>query len=212
MRPYRNQYIFPPRPENKIPPTALVKYHQSKDYIIEPKLDGSNASIYLTQNTIDVKNRHDGPLTTFKLKDSEVLSLYRGNETIVLNGEYMNKNKKTRNNKDFNHKFVIFDILVYNNEHLVGTTFEERYNLLLSLYDLKDYDEYLYQISENVFLVKKFENCDLLTLYNNVTKIDMLEGIVIKQKCAKLENGIGKQKNTNKCQIKCRRATKNYSF
>jgi len=211
MRPYRNQYIFPPRPENKIPTSALVKY-QTKDFLYEPKLDGSNTSLYMTPTTFDPKNRHDGPLTTFKLKEQEVLSLFRGSDNMVLNGEYMNKSKKDRLGKDFNHKFVIFDILVYNNEHLVGTTFEERYNLLLNLYDVKDYDEYLYQISENVFLVKKFQDCDLLTLYNNVTKIDMLEGIVIKQKSAKLENGIGRQKNTSKCQIKCRRETKNYKF
>ena len=211
-RPYRqNTYIFPPRPENKISPASLVKY-QTKDFLYEPKMDGSNCEIYMTPKTFDPKNRHDGPLTTFKLKEKEVLDLFRGSDNMVLNGEYMNKNKKSRLGKDFNHKFVIFDILVYNNEHLVGTSFEERYKLLLNLYDVTDYDEYLYQISDNVFLVKKFENCDLLSLYNDATKIEMIEGIVIKQKSAKLENGIGKQKNTSKCQIKCRRETKNYSF
>ncbi|NPV12930.1 MAG: hypothetical protein HPY57_14255 [Ignavibacteria bacterium] len=210
MTPYRNQYIYPPRPEHKISSTSLNKY-DTGEYIAEPKFNGSNMELYFNETTIHkVMNRHKDILSN-KLNDSEILSLHRGKGEMVLNGEYMNKSKKDENGKFFNHKLVIFDILVLNGEHLVGTTCLERYNMLLDLYpDKKDYNEYLYQISENVFLVKSFDK-DFLTLYHKIVEIDMLEGLVLKKKNGKLEQGT-REKNNVMWQLKCRKETKNYQF
>jgi len=210
-KPYKSgSFIYPPRPEHRIRSTSLFKYEETNEYIAEPKLNGSNCEAYINEKSFYVKNRHNGPLTLFKLSDTEIQSLHRGKGEMVLNGEYMNKSQNDKNGKVFNHKFVIFDILVYNGEQLIGTTFEERYNLLLSLYNVKEYDEFLYQIDENIFMVKKFEK-DFESLYNQVVKIDMYEGWVLKKKNGKLEQGV-RQKNNCGTQIKCRKENKNYSF
>mgnify|MGYP005845563903 CR=1 FL=1 len=188
-RPYKTgTYIYPPRPEFKISSESLEKY-DTGEYIAEPKFNGSNMELYFNETTIHkIMNRHKDILTN-KLSDAEILSLHRGKGEMVLNGEYMNKSKKDADGKVFNHKLVIFDILVLNGEHLVGISCLERYNMLIDLYpDKKDYNEYLYQISENVFIVKSFEK-DFLNLYNKIVEIDMLEGWVLKKRNGKLEQG-----------------------
>ena len=122
----------------------------------------------------------------------------------------MNKSKKDINGDTFNNKFVIFDILVFENQYLVGSTFDERYNLLKSIYNVKDYGEFLFQITENVFLVKSFTD-KFTKRYNDIVKVDMLEGWVLKRRDAKLERGTREKNNVN-TQLKCRKPTKNYEF
>ena len=66
-------------------------------------------------------------------------------------GEYMNKGKNDITNKPLNHVFFIFDILVYNGEYLIGTTFEERIELLDKIFGTKNDNDYYYKINENIY-------------------------------------------------------------
>ena len=74
-------------------------------------------------------------------------------------------------------------------------------------------------ITENVFrpgsdsfyeVIKdyKSQNKDL---FDKLTPIDMIEGLVMKRKNARLELGTSENNNT-KSQLKCRKATKNYKY
>jgi len=213
-RPYKSgTYIFPPRPEYKIKSTSLVKYDDNT-YCGQPKLNGSCCEIYLDGKTYEQRNRHKGDISNFKMDKNEILSLYSGKGEMVLVGEYMNKSKKDKNDKVFNNKFVIFDILVNDDMYLVGTTCEERYEMLLDTFitdkKAQSYDDYLYQISENVFLVKSF-NEDFEYLYNKIITIDMLEGWVLKRKSGKLERGT-REKNNVGWSIKVRKQCNMYNF
>jgi ATP-dependent DNA ligase len=138
--------------------------------------------------------------------------MYRGNGGwIVLNGEYMNKNKSDESNQPFNHKFVIFDILAYDGDYLVGKTFEERVQLLDTLYGKVDSEkEYLYKNSENVYRVKSYLN-GFKDLFDKLTPIDMIEGLVMKRRNARLEMGTSELNNV-RSQIKCRKSSKNYKY
>jgi len=209
MRPYKNQYIYPPRPEHKIRPTALIKYDDNT-YFGQPKLNGSNCTLYIHEDGFTQRNRHEGEITNFKMNNEEICSLHRGKQKIVLVGEYMNKSKKDINGKLFNKKFVIFDILVYNNQYLVGQTTDQRNDLLESIFDLKKYDDFLYQITENVFMVKSFKK-NFKKKYSEIVTVEMLEGLVLKRRNAKLERGT-REKNNVGWNIKCRKETKNYQF
>jgi len=208
-RPYKNQYIYPPRPEFRVKSTSLSKYDDNT-YLGQPKLDGSNCTLYINSKAYTQRNRHKGTITNFKMNDKEILKLYTGSGEIVLVGEYMNKSKNDIDGNKFNQKFVIFDILVYENQYLVGSTFEERYELLKEIYDIKKYDDYLYQISENVFLVKSFTD-KFEKRFKSIVKIDMLEGWVLKRRNAKLERGT-REKNNVSSQLKCRKSCKSYDF
>lgn len=157
-------------------------------------------------------NRHGQRLTNFRIEKTELSKTYRGdNEWMVLNGEYMNKSKNDKNGNVFNHKLVIFDILAYKNEYLIGETFLQRSELLEELYGNEDSEqEYLYSITDNIYRVKSFDD-NLLKNFNDLSMIDMYEGLVMKRKNAKLEYG-GSENNNISSQLKVRKPTKNYLY
>lgn len=205
------KYIYPPRPKNAISPEDL-SFWDNGSLIAQPKLNGSNCVIFTNGDDFFIMNRHGKRLTNFKISQAELSELYKGDgEWMIINGEYMNKSKKDENEKTFNHKLVIFDILSYNGEYLLGSTFSERVDLLNEIYGEKESEkDYLYSVSENIYRVKtyneKFEN-----LFNDFTKVDMIEGLVMKRSNAKLEAGLTESNNV-KSQIKCRKPTKNYKY
>jgi hypothetical protein len=211
MAKYLNyRYIFPPRPKNAIPDTEL-EFWDNGSLIAQPKLNGSNCVIFTNGEKTIVMNRHNQRLTNFNISDNEIKDIYRGEGWMILNGEYMNKSKSDENNQVFNHKFVIFDILGFNGEYLVGKTFEERIQLLDTIYGQVDSEkEYLFKVTENVYRVKSYVG-DFKSLYDKLTPIDMIEGLVMKRKNARLELGTSENNNT-KSQLKCRKATKNYKY
>ena len=201
------QYIYPPRPKNAVSPCDLDMF-DNNSMIAQCKLNGSNATIYTNGQKIIVMNRHGQRLTNVKVPDSEILSLFRGKGWMVLNCEYLNKSKYDEKGETFNHKFCIFDILVYDGNYLIGKTFQERINLLDGFYGKSD--NYLTQVSENIFKIETFYT-SFQEKWEELTKIDMVEGLVLKRKSAKLEVGSTENNNT-KSQIKVRKATKNYKY
>lgn len=205
------RYIFPPRPQNAVPSTDLG-YYDDGGFIAQPKLNGSNCLIFTDGVKVIKMNRHNDRLTRFELKDDEILSLYKGTGGwTVLNGEYLNKNKSDETRKSFNHKFVIFDILVNDGDYLIGKTFEQRIHLLDEMFGKNECEKnYLWGISDNVYRVKSYEN-NFNMLFDTLTPIDLIEGLVLKRKNARLEMGNTELNNT-KSQIKARKPTLNYKF
>jgi len=212
MPKYTNyRYIFPPRPRNAIQDSEL-EFWDNGSLVAQPKLNGSNTTIYTNRVKHIVMNRHGQRLTNFQLTDNEIKDIYRGTgEWMVINGEYMNKSKSDENGQVFNHKFVIFDILTFDGEYLVGDTFEQRIQLLDKLYGQVDSEkDYLYRVSQNVYRVKSYYN-GFKPLFDRLTPIDMIEGLVMKRMNAKLELGTSENNNT-KSQLKSRKPTKNYKY
>lgn len=211
MAKYLNyRYIFPPRPKNAIPDTEL-NFWDNGSLVAQPKLNGSNCVIFTNGVKTIVMNRHNQRLTNFNISENEIKDIYRGEGWMILNGEYMNKSKSDENSQVFNHKFVIFDILAFDGEYLVGKTFEERINLLDKLYgQVESEKEYLFKVTENVYRVKSYLN-GFKQFFDTYTPIDMIEGLVLKRKSARLELGTSENNNT-KSQLKCRKATRNYKY
>jgi hypothetical protein len=208
MIPYKKyRYIYPPRPENKTTSGELSKYEGR--YIAQPKLNGSNLTVYTDGFDVILMNRHkqemkvDIPLEVFR-------KLHRGNGWIAINGELMNKSKKDTTSRVFNHKFVIFDVIVYNGKQMVGKTFQERINLINELYQSENHDNYIKKHNKDVYVVKTFTD-KFRIIYDELVSFDMYEGLVLKDRNAKLKNGVSQKNNIN-TQIKVRKATKNYSF
>ena len=208
--PYKKfRYIYPPRPESKIRSTDLHKY-DNNTFIGQPKLNGSNCEVYTNGIDVYIMNRHKGELSNVKIGKKVFTDLHRGNGWMVLNGEYMNKAKKGYDGLEFNHKFVIFDILVYEGKQTVGTTYEYRVDLLNNLYHNNVYDNIIRKINDDIYIVETFFG-EFGGMYNKITSIDMYEGFVLKKKKVKLKNGISR-KNNSESQIKVRKPTKNYEF
>lgn len=208
---YTGKYIYPPRPKNSIMSNELDLY-EGQNMTGQIKTNGSNC--VLSTNGIDyrVMNRHGQRMTNFRLTHDEIKDIYRGTgEWMMINAEYLNKNKYDEGNQKFNHKLIIFDILVYNSEYLVGSTFEQRIQLLDKLYGQVDSEkDYLYRISQNTYRVKSYY-VGFKSLFDKYTPIDLVEGLVLKRKNSKLEISSGTENNW-RGQLKSRKPTKNYKY
>lgn len=203
-------YIYPPRPKNAVP-VGELDFWDDGSMIAQPKLNGSNAVIFMNGKDVYVYNRHNQRLTNFNLSKEELLRLYSGSGWMVINGEYLNKSKKDETGETFNHKLIIFDILVHNSNYLLGSSFQERVNLLDSLYRKNDSDKsYLYSVGENVYRVKSFEK-GFKEAFDTLTKIDMVEGFVMKRRNGKLEIG-NTENNNSKSQLKFRKKCNMYKY
>ena len=119
------RYIFPPRPRNAISPDDL-NFWDNQSLLAQPKMNGSNSMIYTNGKKVIVMNRHNQRLTNVRVDDSEILSLYRGTGGwMILNCEYLNKSKMDETGQPFNHKFVIFDILVVFKDNVLSCSIAE---------------------------------------------------------------------------------------
>ena len=204
------QYLYPPRPEQAIPAVALDRFDKGK-YIGDPKLNGDCCVIFTNGKELHVMNRHNKQSSKFKLDKSEIFKLHRGIGWMVLVGEYMDKSKKDETGKTWNHKLVLFDILVLNGNYLLGATFQERKSILNKLYGKPVADKpLLHRISENVWKTIPIEK-DFKDVYFDLTKHDMYEGLVLKLKNGRLERG-DREANNTKTQCKARKETKNYAY
>lgn len=203
-------YIFPPRPKNAIP-SEEIDFYNTPMFFAQPKLNGSNTVIFMNEKETYVMNRRGERQTRFNVPMKQIRALYKGSGWMVLNGENMNKAKNDSKGENFNNNLVLFDILVFDGDYLVGRSYQERIALLDNLYgEANSEEEFLYSISDNVYRVKSYDS-DFDELYGSLVKIDMYEGLVIKRKRSKLEIGTTESNNT-KSQIKCRKPTRNYSF
>ena len=211
MKYLKYRYIFPPRPKNVVPNSELFSWDNGS-MISQPKLNGSNATFYTNGVEVFTMNRHGDRLTRVEIKSEEILSLYKGSGGwSAFNGEYMNKSKYDENKKVFNHKFVIFDILINDGDYLIGKTVEQRIQLLDEMFGQNECEkDYLYSVSDNIYRVKSYEN-NFNMIYDKFVEVDMLEGLVLKRKNARLETS-GSELNNTKMAIKCRKPTLNYKF
>lgn len=212
------KYIYPPRPENSFPRKGMSVFDNGT-FIGQPKFNGSCCEVYIGGENYDdkksmvsyhwkVMNRHKQPLINCKLSSDEFKSILDNKGMNLFVGEYMNKAKKDENNQLFNHKLILFDILVYNNEYLIGKTFKERLDILYKIVKPIDENLYSYKITDNIYITKTFSN-NFSKLWDEFVTIDMIEGMVLKRSNAGLELGLREQNNT-KSQLKCRKATKLY--
>lgn len=205
---YDKTYIYPPRPELKTA-RKYLKTYDNGIFMAQPKLNGSCCEIYTGPETTYQKGRHNNTLTNFRLTNEEINDVFGVDYNLVV-GEYMNKSQRDENGDVFNHKFVIFDQLVFKGDYVLDSTFDERIKIIQETYKPIDETEFLYKISDNIYMVKTFYE-DFEEVWDRLVEIGMYEGLVMKRKTGKLERGT-REKNNTRTQLKCRKPTKNYSY
>jgi len=167
-------------------------------------------------------NRHNGVITS-DYNNVDFQGLYNDTECngwLVLCGEFLNKNKKGEDGNSFNLKFVIFDILVYDNDYLIGTKLIDRINMLDKMFpetstlvfenQMKSFAHLNVTRYENIFKAPSYGG-DFQAFYKSIVDTDLYEGLVLKRKLSTLSPGFS-EKNNSDWQIKCRKPTKNYDF
>lgn len=213
MRYEAYQYIYPPRPANAIPPSSLPEWDNGT-MIAQPKLNGSNCVLFTDGRQVLAMNRHGQRLTNFRLDPREVLSSLAGRSGgwTVLNGEYLNKSKTDEAGRVVNHRLVIFDVLVWDSEYLVGSTFEERARILDRAFGEEPAAKhYLTRVSDSIDRVRSYRS-GFAGLFDGLTRRgSLVEGVVLKRAAARLEVG-NTEGNNSRSQVKSRAQSKNYKF
>lgn len=201
-------YIYPPRAKQKITSSGLATF-QKLGFVAQPKLDGSCSVLFLEAGKKPVlMNRHKETFSRYPVDPKEFQTLHKGNGKMILTGEYLNKSKKNSEGEPLKG-FVIFDILMYEGKHLLGTSQGERMELIYSLFESTDYDGYIKRIDEYAFVVNQFDKPT--EVWNEIIQTDMYEGFVLKNPKGKLRNGT-RPENNGSWQVKCRKPTKNYQY
>jgi len=215
------RYIYPPRPEKTTHYSELDKFDNGT-FLAQPKYNGTCCVVFMTKDNIRVMNRHNGIITS-DYNNVDFKSLYEDSGCkgwLVLAGEFLNKNKKGEDGNPFNLKYIIFDILVYDNDYLIGKKLVERLRILnmmmpetstLVMKDSMSYYEHLNVTKySNIFKAPSYSD-DFKGLYQSIIDTDLYEGLVLKRKESQLGLGFS-EKNNSDWQIKCRKPTKNYDF
>ena len=212
MRYESYQYIYPPRPSNAIPPKCLPEWDNGA-MIAQPKLNGSNCLIFTDGDQVMAMNRHGQRLSNFRIPREEILGALAGARGwTVLNGEYLNKSKADEAGRPFNHRLVLFDILVRDSEYLVGSTFADRVTIMDGMFGQEPGDKpYLTRISDAMQRVRTYRS-GFADLFGDLTaRGALIEGLVLKRAGARLETG-NTEGNNSRGQVKERVASKNYRF
>lgn len=211
-------YLYPPRPVQTTKYTELDKY-DTGEFIAQPKYNGTCCCVFISKDETIVMNRHKGKITS-KYDHIDFKGMHKGEGWMVLCGEFLNKNKKGEDGNPFNLKFVIWDILVFDGQYLIGSTLEERLHLIQQLFPcsammidkekLVSYKHLCCTKYQNVYRAPFYQK-NFGSLYQSIVDTDLYEGLVLKRKTARLTFGL-QEKNNNEWQIKCRKPTKNYDF
>lgn len=117
--------------------------------------------------------------------------------------------------------FVVWDVLVAGDEHLLGTTYIDRYERLQGLataepFILKGYDIGFF-ISPSIFMPRNYLANDREKLWQLINEINtgynspLLEGLVLKLKSGRLEHGL-RQANNSRWMIRSRLETGRHLF
>lgn len=218
---YTGGYIYPPRAENRILPDRIKDYNTG-EYIAQPKYNGDAVILIYDGQKISVFNRHKGAYTKLKTDLSGIKNLLPDTgKKYVFAGEYLSKNKTGEGGKPINNVLIIWDILVWADNWLVGSTFSERADLIESVFPAQRLEVNEYGKLEGfIHMIKTAEpniyrapayvgNFD--SLYKELIQTDLYEGLVLKRADAKLQAGFAESNNAG-WQIKVRKETNNYFF
>ena len=208
----RYSYLYPPRPKHKIDPDNLCNF-DNNIFLAQPKLNGSCCLVFTNGEEVIIKNRHKNDFSNFKIDKQEFLKIFRGTNSkwSVYVGEYMNKSQKDEKNKIWNQKFVIFDILVFDNNLLIKNNYFERQQLLENLYPNNQTKPLLHEITNTIWRVDNiFSN--FKEMFDNIIKYQMFEGLVLKKKNSILRDPLRLPENNCNSMLKCRKPTKNYNY
>lgn len=201
------QYLWPTRPAKAVMVDTLNYWEQNREWVAQIKKNGTNNPVFVTDTEVIFKTRHNDDHKQWTPPQDIVDFFSQFPAWTVFNTELLHS--KTKHIKD---TIYIHDIVAYDGEQLVGSTFTERQALLQTIFDADAAEDSYshYSITENVWLAKTFFK-NFKTLYNSTLLFDEDEGLVLKNPDAKLKQCVSATSNS-RWMIKCRKPHKNYSF
>jgi hypothetical protein len=196
------QYLWPPRPEQKIARPQL-SYYENKGWWAQKKKNGTCTLVFARGAQVIFKTRHNDDHKLWSPK-REHISFFAGPKAWNVYVAELLHSKVAGGPKD---QLYIFDVLVSNGDYLVGSTFADRQVLLHDRFEGKDEGDQV-RVSPYVTIAKCFDE-GFAQMFDNLAPED--EGLVIKNPLAPLKPCYKPDSNAG-WQVKCRIPHKNYSF
>jgi hypothetical protein len=203
------QYLYPPRPEHVITSDVIALYEQ-RGWVAQYKKNGTCAVVTISPTgDVTVHDRRAAKLKSWQCP-KDLANILRARVTqkrwTMLIAELLHS--KTPTIKD---TLYVRDIIVYQNTHLVGTTWQERQVILDAIIPRSGAETYShYEVDEGLWRAKTLQgNLTQLFLAIDNPKID--EGLVLFDPAGKLKWCIKEGGNAS-WQVKVRYPTKNYQF
>jgi len=191
-------FLFPPRPENIIMPGMLVVFEKQK-YVCQIKKNGTGSILAVSpEKRFFFKTRHGEDHKQWIVPNEVKEPFYSlPDRWYYFCFELMHS--KTKNVKN---TMYIHDLLVANNNYLTGVKYIDRYNLLHSLFKVKNslpqYDE----ITDKVTIANNY-NIGFEKIFRSLNTPED-EGLVLKDPQAELSLCI-KESSNSSWMTKCRR-------
>jgi hypothetical protein len=204
------KYLYPPRPKNPITWDELKSIENRGNYIAQYKKNGTCALIYCSpEGEILHYSRHKEKHKAWT-PPTHIDDFFRG---IACNKKWYVFVAELLHSKGGGFRDVLYlhDILVHADEYLVGTTYENRFKILKSIFPEEKVEaQSHFVITENIWIAKNFSS-NFETLYKGIKDPKVDEGLVLKALDLPLQFCIQEDSNSG-AQLKCRYSTKNYGF
>lgn len=190
-------FLFPPRPENKILPGMLNVFEKQR-YVAQIKKNGTGSILAISpEKEIFIKTRHGEGHKAWTAPDEILDPFYLlPKRWYYFCFELLHSKTKTIKNTMYLH-----DVLVANNNYLLGFKYIERYNLLHELFRTREATAQYDVVTENVLIANNY-NLGFEAVFNSLTKEED-EGLVLKDPQAELSL-CTKEKSNSSWQVKCR--------
>jgi len=202
------KYLYPPRPEHVIT-SDLLPLYESRNWVGQYKKNGTCVTITIDpKGSLLVCDRYGNKLKSWQCPPwlgLFILNNVPNKRWTMLVAELLHS--KTPTIKD---TLYLRDVIVYQNIHLIGTTFNERQHILGGLFSERIKEEYSHwEITSNIWLAKNFDS-NFAEKFKKIKDPRIDEGLVLIKPDAKLKWCL--KEGSNSMSVKCRYPTKNYQF
>ena len=200
------QIIHGPRPKGKILPSQLPEF-ENGDWLVQRKFNGHKNTFFYDGKNVHFFNKGKTFLRykTPSLFQKQLSALKLDSGSYWFDSELLDVRVPDT--------IVLYDVLQVAGKHLVGVSQEERLQLLNHMCGSPQTRCSLgvaLQITENIWLAECWGK-DFTLHYEEYLHLDLIEGLVLREKSAPLDN-FGLMAYETNSQIRCRKESKNYRF
>lgn len=196
------QYLYPPRPETRIPPGSLG-FYESRGWWAQVKKNGTCTVIFARGDEVIFKTRHNDNHKQWT-PTKEIADFFKGHDKWnVFVAELLHS--KVPGIRD---QLYIFDQIVADSEQLVGTTLGQRQSLFQSRWEYLSGGRDSLQVHPNISVAANF-TCGFADVFKRLKVED--EGLVMKDPKGILKSCFREGTNAS-WQVKSRVTTKNSAF
>lgn len=223
------QYIFPPRSKNAVPKPDTAIFGEL-GWKAQLKYNDTRIIIkYCANGRVELWNRHAERLKSYQIPDwlmdellevGTLLNLSAGTTTMLDGGLLNSKHKLIKNT------IVIWDVLVLNDEYLIGTTYENRYGRILGIskgdwnYDVPTVGNTKFglAITKHIFTPESHNSHMWDAMWDMINGVNepfcqspLIEGLCFKNMAGKLEIA-NKETNNHSWYMRSRVTTGRHNF